>query len=157
MEEQKPKKITFSWPQFWHYAEEVALQIINEKKTYTQIIVILRGGFYLGDYLSRRLDIPLSALVTQSYNSRNQQENLSISELSYTITPTERVLLVDDLLDSGETMIKVKQKLETNWNVEIDTAVIWQKFHSQCQADYFYSFIPSDLWIIQPFEKAKKT
>ncbi|RMD68089.1 MAG: phosphoribosyltransferase, partial [Cyanobacteria bacterium J149] len=117
-----------------------------------QIISILRGGFYLGDYLSRRLNIPLSAIVAKSYSEQNQQGNLLLGQLSCIEPPSNNVLLVDDLLDTGVTMIAVKKVLENQWQVNVDTAVIWQKSHSQCQADYFCEITPASVWIVQPFD-----
>ncbi|WP_017294930.1 phosphoribosyltransferase [Geminocystis herdmanii] len=146
------KQLKFSWQEFREYCEIVAIDIIHHQKSYSQIIAIARGGFYLGDYLSRRLKLPLSVIVTQSYTQDNQQGKLSLGNLSYIIPPVQKVLLVDDLLDTGVTMIKTKEMLENTWGVEVDTAVIWQKFHSQFQADYCHSITPSDYWIQQPFE-----
>ncbi|MGI0481785.1 phosphoribosyltransferase [Geminocystis sp. CENA526] len=146
------KKILFSWQEFRESCEVVAKTIIDRKQSYAQIIAIARGGFYLGDYLSRRLNLPLSVIVTQSYTQDNQQEKLLLGNLSYITPPSHKVLLVDDLLDTGVTMSKTKESIETTWKVEVDTAVIWQKFHSQLKADYYHSITPSDYWIQQPFE-----
>lgn len=146
------KQLKFSWQEFREYCEIVTIAIINQKKSYSQIIAIARGGFYFGDYLSRRLNLPLSVIVTQSYTQDNQQEKLLLGNLSYITHPVQKVLLVDDLLDTGVTMTQTKAMLENTWGVEVDTAVIWQKFHSQFKADYYHSITPSDYWIKQPFE-----
>lgn len=146
------QELVFTWEQFWQYCHDVTDKIIKDKREYSQIICILRGGFYLGDYLSRRLNIPLSAIVAKSYSEENQQENLLLGQLSYLHPPTGQVLLVDDLLDTGVTMMKVKEIIESQWQVTVDTAVIWQKSHSQCQADYFYQITPANAWIVQPFD-----
>ncbi|MBD2394718.1 phosphoribosyltransferase family protein [Cyanobacterium aponinum AL20118] len=146
------QKLIFTWDEFWQYCQKVTEKIIQENQEYSQIISILRGGFYLGDYLSRRLNIPLSAIVAKSYSEQNQQGNLLLGQLSCIEPPTNRVLLVDDLLDTGVTMIAVKKALENQWQVKVDTAVIWQKSHSQCQADYFGEITPASVWIVQPFD-----
>ncbi|AFZ54383.1 phosphoribosyltransferase family protein [Cyanobacterium aponinum UTEX 3222] len=146
------QKLIFTWDEFWQYCQKVTEKIIQENQEYSQIISILRGGFYLGDYLSRRLNIPLSAIVAKSYSEQNQQGNLLLGQLSCIEPPTNRVLLVDDLLDTGVTMIAVKKALENQWQVKVDTAVIWQKSHSQCQADYFCEITPASVWIVQPFD-----
>ncbi|BAQ64061.1 phosphoribosyltransferase [Geminocystis sp. NIES-3709] len=146
------KELEFTWKQFREYCEVVATAIISSKKSYSQIIAIARGGFYLGDYLSRRLKLPLSVIVAQSYSKDNQQEELQWGNLSYINPPQDKVLLVDDLLDTGITMTIIKEMLEKTWNVEVDTAVIWQKSGSQYQGNYFYSVTPKDYWIKQPFE-----
>lgn len=146
------QELIFTWEQFWQYCQEVTDKIIVNKQEYSQIICILRGGFYLGDYLSRRLKIPLSAIVAKSYSEENQQQSLSLGQLTYINPPSDRVLLVDDLLDTGVTMMAVKQAIESQWQVKVDTAVIWQKSGSQCQADYFYQITTSSAWIVQPFD-----
>ena len=146
------KELIFTWEDFWQYCEIIRQEIIEKNESYSQIVAIARGGFYLGDYLCRRLQIPLSVIVAQSYSHNHQQHELSLGQLSYTTQPTGKILLVDDLLDTGVTMTKVKQKLKAEWNVEIDTAVIWQKSHCQYQANYYYSITPRGYWIVQPFE-----
>lgn len=146
------KELVFTWKDFWQYCEIISQEIIEKKTSYSQIIAIARGGFYLGDYLSRSLQIPLSVIVARSYSRSNEQQELSIGQLSYIYPPTGKVLLVDDLLDTGVTMTKIKKKLVADWNVEIDTAVIWQKSQCQYQADYYYSITPKGYWIVQPFE-----
>lgn len=146
------QKLIFTWDEFWQYCQKVTEKIIQKNQEYSQIISILRGGFYLGDYLSRRLNIPLSAIVAKSYSEQNQQGNLLLGQLSCIEPPSNNVLLVDDLLDTGVTMIAVKKVLENQWQVKVDTAVIWQKSHSQCQADYFCEITPGSVWIVQPFD-----
>jgi uncharacterized protein len=149
---QNKKELTFTWEEFREYCEVIAIAIITSQKSYSQIIAIARGGFYLGDYLSRRLELPLSVIVAQSYSKDNQQQKLLLGNLSYINAPENRVLLVDDLLDTGITMTIIKKMLEDTWKVQVDTAVIWQKSHSQYQADYYHSITPKDYWITQPFD-----
>ena len=146
------KELVFTWDDFWRYCEIIAQAITQSGKSYSQVVAIVRGGFYLGHYLSRRLNLPMAVLVAQSYSQNQQQNELSIGNLSYLHPPQGKILLVDDLLDTGVTMTKIKQQLETNWNVEIDTAVIWQKSQCQYQANYYYSITPQGYWIVQPFE-----
>ncbi|WP_066349459.1 phosphoribosyltransferase [Geminocystis sp. NIES-3708] len=146
------KELIFTWEEFREYCEIVTTMIVNSNKSYSQIIAIVRGGFYLGDYISRKLELPLSVIVTQSYSKDNQQQKFLAGKLSYINPPKDRVLLVDDLLDTGITMTTIKKKLENKWRVEVNTAVIWQKSHSQYRADYYHSITPKDYWIKQPFE-----
>lgn len=150
---QNQKELIFTWEEFREYCAIVTTMIIKSKKSYSQIIAIARGGFYLGDYLSRKLQLPLSVIVTQSYSKENQQQTFLSGNLSYINPPKGSVLLVDDLLDTGVTMIAIKKKLEETWQVTVNTAVIWQKSHSQYQADYYHSITPKDYWIKQPFEE----
>jgi hypoxanthine phosphoribosyltransferase len=65
-----------------------------------------------------------------------------------------RVLLVDDLADSGHTLRAVINQLKTNYKpiTELRSAVLWTKALSSFQADYSVEFLPSNPWIHQPFE-----
>ncbi|MGY6530501.1 MAG: phosphoribosyltransferase [Cyanobacterium sp.] len=153
MEKNQEKQLICNWDEFWGYCETVAQAIINDNKSYTQAIAIIRGGYYLGDYLSRRFNIPLGVIATKSYSDVNhQQQALTMGEFSWVEKPCGKILLVDDLVDSGVTLKAIKEKLIREYKVEVDTAVIWQKSHSQFQPDYYHSITPSDFWIIQPFE-----
>ena len=65
-----------------------------------------------------------------------------------------RVLLVDDLADSGHTLHAVINMLKTNYApiTELRSAVIWTKGLSTFSPDYSVEFLPSNPWIHQPFE-----
>jgi uncharacterized protein len=65
-----------------------------------------------------------------------------------------RVLLVDDLADSGHTLNQVVQLLKTKYPAitELRSAVIWTKGLSTFTPDYSVEFLPTNPWIHQPFE-----
>ena len=65
-----------------------------------------------------------------------------------------RVLLVDDLADTGHTLNAVIKMLKTNYApiTELRSAVIWTKALSTFEADYSVEFLPTNPWIHQPFE-----
>ena len=65
-----------------------------------------------------------------------------------------RVLLVDDLADSGVTLTAVVKRLQESYPpiTELRTAVIWTKGISTFRADYSVEDLPTNPWIHQPFE-----
>ena len=65
-----------------------------------------------------------------------------------------RVLLVDDLADSGHTLNAVINQLKTNYKpiTELRSAVIWTKSISSFTPDYSVEYLPTNPWIHQPFE-----
>jgi hypoxanthine phosphoribosyltransferase len=66
-----------------------------------------------------------------------------------------RVLLVDDLVDSGATLSRTLQWLKQHdvYEIEaIETAVIWYKACSEIVPDYYVDYLPDSPWIHQPFE-----
>jgi len=66
-----------------------------------------------------------------------------------------RILLVDDLVDSGitlqETIPWLKQYSDSPIE-ELRTAVIWYKACSVSVPDYYVDYLPDNPWIHQPFE-----
>ena len=111
-----------------------------------------------GDILSRIFDKPLAIMSTSSYRAEagTVQGNLDIAR--YITTPkgeiAGRVLLVDDLADSGHTLHKVVDLLRNNYKPisELRSAVIWTKGLSTFTPDYAVEFLPTNPWIHQPFE-----
>jgi hypothetical protein len=66
-----------------------------------------------------------------------------------------RVLLVDDLVDSGYSLQAAINWLKKNYSEEIQeirTAVIWYKDCSVAIPDYYVDYLPDNPWIHQPFE-----
>ena len=65
-----------------------------------------------------------------------------------------RVLLVDDLADSGITLRAVVDRLRGMPAItELRTAVIWVKAVSTYVPEYFVEALPTSPWIHQPFEE----
>ena len=97
-------------------------------------------------------------MSTSSYraDAGTTQGNLDIAR--YITTPkgeiAGRVLLVDDLADSGYTLNAVIDQLRNNYAPisELRSAVIWTKAQSVFTADYSVEFLPTNPWIHQPFE-----
>ena len=65
-----------------------------------------------------------------------------------------KVLLVDDLADSGRTLHAVIDMLRTSYApiTELRSAVIWTKGISSFTPDYSVKFLATNPWIHQPFE-----
>ena len=65
-----------------------------------------------------------------------------------------KVLLVDDLADSGHTLKAVIDLLRNSYKpiTELRSAVIWTKALSIFTPDYSVEFLPTNPWIHQPFE-----
>jgi hypoxanthine phosphoribosyltransferase len=65
-----------------------------------------------------------------------------------------RVLLVDDLADTGVTLRAVVDRLRGMPAIsELRAAVLWVKGVSTYTPDYFCDLLPTSPWIHQPFEE----
>jgi hypoxanthine phosphoribosyltransferase len=111
-----------------------------------------------GDVLSRVFDKPLAIMATSSYRADAGTIQGRLDMAKYITLPkgelAGRVLLVDDLADSGVTLRAVVERLRGTPAIsELRSAVIWMKGVSTYTPDYFVEMLPTSPWIHQPFEE----
>jgi len=147
-----------SWDAYHHLIDQLALKVYESGWQFDTILCLARGGLRIGDILSRIYDLPLGILATSSYREAagTQQGKLDIAQY-ITITRgtlAGRVLLVDDMLDTGRTFVGVAEHLRTQYPAisELRSAVLWWKGHAQAAPDYYMEHLPTNPWIHQPFE-----
>ena len=152
------KHLYVSWDEYHALIEKLALKIHKSGWEFDHILCLARGGTRPGDILSRVFDRPLAIMSTSSYreNSGTLQGRLDIA--SYIKMPRGelegRVLLVDDLADSGETLKAVGDRLRGGLRIsEMRSAVLWVKGISTVLPDYYVEMLPSSPWIHRPFEE----
>ncbi len=139
--------------------EKLATFIRDSAWEFDAILCLARGGLRVGDVLSRIFDKPLAVLATSSYraNGGTTQSDLHIApHISFAHGELNgRVLLVDDMADSGHTLRGVVDWLATNYPAisELRSAVLWVKSVSAFFPDYAAEVLQDSPWIHQPFEK----
>ncbi len=152
------KHLYVSYDEYHNLIEKLAIKIHQSLWEFDTILCLARGGMRPGDVLSRIFDKPLAIMSTSSYraDAGTVQGHLDIAK--YITTPkgeiAGRVLLVDDLADSGLTLNSVMDSLKNNYKpiTELRSAVIWTKALSSFSPDYCVEFLPTNPWIHQPFE-----
>jgi uncharacterized protein len=150
--------LNVSWDEYNTLVERLALQIHESGWRFNQVICIARGGLRVGDVLSRIYELPLAILSTNSYSAEGGtvRGQLIMAEHMTMTAPRlgDRVLLVDDMVDSGHTLDAVHKELPQRFPhiTDIRTAVVWYKACSVFKPDYFVSHLPDNPWIHQPFE-----
>ena len=152
------KHLYVSYDEYHSQIEKLAIQIHQSSWQFDIILCLARGGMRPGDILSRIFDKPLAIMSTSSYraDAGTVQGDLDIAR--FITTPkgeiAGKVLLVDDLADSGLTLKAVIGQLRSNYRpiTELRSAVIWTKGVSTFQPDYSVETLPSNPWIHQPFE-----
>ncbi len=147
-----------SWASYHQHIEQLARSVHSSGYALDHVLCLARGGLRVGDVFSRIFSVPLHILATSSYRERagTQQGEFRIAEH---ITSTDgslsgRVLLVDDLVDSGTTLLRVQAHLASSCPAvtEIRTAVLWYKACSVVRPDYYVDYLADNPWIHQPFE-----
>jgi hypoxanthine phosphoribosyltransferase len=147
-----------TWDQYHESIEKLARQVQESNWQFNQLMCIARGGLRVGDVLSRIYDMPLAILSTSSYTEKagTIRGELMIAEQMTMASGRlgDRVLLVDDLVDSGVTLEAVMRTLPQRYPqiTALRTAVLWYKACSVFKPDYFIEYLPDNPWIHQPFE-----
>lgn len=100
------------------------------------ILAIARGGMSLGHALSMSLNIRnLQSIRCESYDDSTQRNTVSIIG-KCDLSQSKRVLIVDDIVDSGKTLKTLIPMLQKRYpNVIFSTATIFTKSTALIQPD----------------------
>ena len=138
------------WAEFGNLTEALAEKVRSSGKTFDLVIGIARGGVPVAMVLSDRLGVKTDMITVKSYNGINERGSVRIlSTLSEDIRG-KRVLLVDDLVDQGDTMSGVKGFLNEKGAEAVETAVLFKKPWSKTHPDYFLE--TAGEWMVFPWE-----
>ncbi len=155
-------KLIITFEEYTQIVEKLAIQIHKQYKP-TVLVGIMRGAAPILDILSRVLKLPIAYIVIQSYSGKSiedkQGELMFAREISSLAKNKDfkRVLLIDDLSDTGLTLNKSIEWLKNygptkNYINEIKTACLWKKKSSTFEPDFCPVKLKSDPWIVQPTE-----
>jgi len=142
-----------SWPQFQRLARKLALAIVESGFHPDLIVAIARGGLaparIVADYLG--IMNVVSFRIEHYRGSERAPQAIIRNPLSAEITG-RRVLLIDDVSDSGETfemaLRHLRERLPT---AEIRTAALHHKTASRFVPDYFAIKVVKWRWITYPW------
>jgi len=139
----KNKKI--SWKKFEIDIKKL-IKLIPERR-FTKILAISKGGLIPAYYIAKYLNIKyIKTFCVSSYNNENEKKKLRILHLQEEKDIRKNWLIIDDLVDSGETLELAKRFYPFS-----KTAVLYSKKHSSIKADYCLKEM--DGWIVFPWEK----
>ncbi|MDR2156117.1 MAG: phosphoribosyltransferase [Burkholderiaceae bacterium] len=153
------KHLYVNHEQYHGLLENLALKVRQSGWRFDTILCLARGGLRPGDILSRIFGVPLAIMSTSSYRAQGGTVQGHLDIARYITTPrgqiAGRVLLVDDLADTGVTLQGVVDKLRDNYPsiTELRTAVIWVKGCCAFTPDFAVEYLPTNPWIHQPFEQ----
>lgn len=110
------------------------------------IVAVARGGVTPAHFLATALDVRmLFSLVATHYDGTEKMEEVALYHLP-TLHDVSRVLVVDEIVDTGETMEKVLAELGKAYPaLSFKSAALFQKKEAVHQAHYWLKE-PAD-WI----------
>ena len=119
------KRVYYSWEDVYKLLDNIHAQTKGEIDMVTGIP---RGGTILAVLYSHRFDIPYFEYKSDHY---------------------PRLLIIDDIADSGETILKWREEMSNP-----KFATLHYKTSSKAKPEYFAKEIPDDYgWIVYPWEK----
>ena len=153
-------KLIISFEQYIKIVEKLAVEIHKNYKP-TVLVGIMRGAAPILDILSRVLKLPIAYIVIQSYSGEGMEDKqgqlMFAREISSLAENKDfnRVLLIDDLSDTGLTLNKSIEWLKNygptkDYIKEVKTACLWKKKSSTFEPDFCPVKLNSDPWIVQP-------
>lgn len=119
------KRVYYSWEDVYKLLDNIHAQTKGEIDMVTGIP---RGGTILAVLYSHRFDIPYFEYKSDHY---------------------PRLLIIDDIADSGDTILKWREEMSNP-----KFATLHYKTSSKAKPEYFAKEIPDDYgWIVYPWEK----
>lgn len=156
------KKISFNagktffiaptWDQLGHLCFKLSKQINQAGKKYDRIVVIAKGGLTWSRVLADYINIPdIDSIRVKLYRGigRTFKKPMVIQPLKSDVMG-EKILLFDDVADSGQTLKFVKDLLVKQKAQSVDTAALFYKTSSKITPDFFDH--QTDAWIVFPHE-----
>jgi uncharacterized protein len=139
-----------SWSEYGNLAEALAEKIRADGKRFDLVVGIARGGIPVSMVVSDHLDVKVDFINVKSYSDIGKRTAPRILTTLTEGVQGKTVLLVDDLVDQGDTMAFVSGYLAEQKPREISTAVLFMKPWSKTKPDYFLENVSE--WIVFPFE-----
>lgn len=120
-----------SYEEYGSLLDLLCKKIKKHKRLHLKYVsAVPRGGYPIAIHLSHHLDLEFIDLYKLDSNNEN------------------KVLLVDDIADTGETL-----NMCCPWDSFITTATLFFKNRSEFTPDFYLQEVPVFQWIVFPWEK----
>lgn len=117
----------------WDEVEDAVSSIVQLQETCpinaSGVYGLPRGGLVLAVMLSHQLDLPLLA------------------------APAENCIIVDDICDSGESLLHYVRNSSSPVQKQRRTFTMFYKPQACVTPNFYYQEVPQDTWIVFPWER----
>jgi adenine/guanine phosphoribosyltransferase-like PRPP-binding protein len=142
--ERYKKTFPISWEQLHRDSKALAWRLLD-MKAWKGIVAITRGGLVPASIIARELEIRLvDTVCISSYDERNLGESKVLKAVDI---DSNDWLLVDDLVDTGQTARIVREMLP-----DAHFATVYAKPEGRPLVDTFITEVSQDTWILFPWD-----
>jgi hypothetical protein len=142
-----------SWEEAYRLAGETAKRIKRDKYVPDAIVGITRGGWVPSMMLSDLLGVRDLLSVRVEHWGVTGRKDLK-AKLKYPLQADlsgKKVLLVDDLTDTGDSIILALEEVKRHGPSEVRTATLIHKKQSRYRPDYYARETDEWRWIVLPW------
>jgi xanthine phosphoribosyltransferase len=149
---QAEKAFPVSWDQFHRDARALAWRLAGAGP-FEALVCITRGGLVPAAIVARELGIRvIETVCVASYEHQKQGELQVLKKIAADVVGAgggqgEKVLIVDDLVDTGKTAKLVREMLP-----KAHFATVYAKPMGRPQVDTFITEVSQDTWIFFPWD-----
>ena len=153
MNDPRTKSFPVSWDQFHRDSRALAWRL-NAEGPFEACIAITRGGLVPAAIVARELNIrTVDCVAVKSYDHQNQGGIQVLKPIAQGIIDAakagKKVLIVDDLVDTGATARAVRDMLPG-----AHFATVYAKPKGREMVDTFITEVSQDTWIFFPWDMA---
>jgi xanthine phosphoribosyltransferase len=160
------KKIYYTWQDVERQTQEILRQIQRDAWVPDYVVGLTRGGLVPANLISQYLEVPMHTLrVSLRDDNSDLESNCWMSEDAF---EQKRILIVDDINDSGATLNWIKEDWQSSslpnnpkwheiWEDTVRVATLVDNESSASELTVSYSAIglnkaEEDVWIVFPWE-----
>jgi len=137
-------KIYYSYTEFKNDSKEL-VKLCQDFNADT-FLAVARGGLTLAHFMAQALNIrELYTINAISYDRKKQNLSSNIFNIP-NLDSSKKVLIIDDIVDSGRTMKEILELLKELYpNIEFKLATLFYKKDAQIKPDFFVK--QNSIWI----------
>lgn len=144
------KYLCLSWEQLHDEIYELSQKIKKSGQKFDLIVTIARSGLSISHILSDFLELPITSFTISSYKDLKQAVTPKITLKLGNKLHNKKILLVDDVSDTGKTFERGIKYLTDLGAEKIVTASLYIKPWTKFLPDFHAK--STDRWIIWPFD-----